>query len=128
MTANPSTYRLEYQGKRPVDPCPCPVLGPVTVSTHGASIELRALIGDAGERAAHASFEFFTAPNPESPHPRGVPRAVLRFAALCERAGLPLQAVRSVNVAAYLARARISACRARSPSQGRVNLGAFSQE
>ena len=77
-------------------------MGAVTVSTHGAVLELPALIGDAGERAAHASFEFFTARIPNRHTREAYLRAVLRFAAWCERGSLPLRAVRSVNVAAYL--------------------------
>jgi site-specific recombinase XerD len=77
-------------------------VGRVTVSTHGASIELPALIGDAGDHAVSSSFEFFTARIPNRHTREAYLRAVLRFAAWCESGSLPLSAVRSVNVAAYL--------------------------
>jgi site-specific recombinase XerD len=76
--------------------------GTVTLSTHGATIELPALVADAGELAATASFEFFTAriANPNTREAYG--RAVARFCAWLSAGGVPLRDLSSVHVATYL--------------------------
>jgi site-specific recombinase XerD len=68
----------------------------------GASLALPALIGQAGERAARHTFEFFTARIPNDNTRAAYGRAVARFCAWCDEQGVPLAGVSSPIVAAYL--------------------------
>jgi site-specific recombinase XerD len=77
-------------------------VGRVTISTHGASIELPALVADAGELAASASFEFFTARIANANTREAYARAVARFCAWVEAGSVPLLGLSSVHVANYL--------------------------
>jgi site-specific recombinase XerD len=76
--------------------------GAVTVSTHGAAVELPAPIVGAGHHALEASFEFFTARTPNAHTRAAYGRAVARFWDWAQCDALPLRAVSSVHVAAYL--------------------------
>lgn len=76
--------------------------GTITVSTFGASLALPELVANAGEDAARASLEFFTARIPNE-HTRGAYlRAVVRFCSWCANGGVTLEGLNSVNVASYL--------------------------
>jgi site-specific recombinase XerD len=83
-------------------PASRPLIGAVTVSTHGTSIELPAFVADAGEQAISSSFEFFTAriANPNTREAYG--RAVARFCGWAADGGLTLSGLSSVHVASYL--------------------------
>ena len=61
-----------------------------------------AIIANAGERAAHATLEFFTAriPNPHTRKAYG--RAVGAFCAWCEREGVTLAGLTAPTISAYL--------------------------
>src|ERR1700728_3366242 len=79
-----------------------PPSGAVTISTHGATIELPSLVADAGELAATASFEFFTARIANANTREAYGRAVGRFCAWLAAGSVPLLGLSSVHVANYL--------------------------
>lgn len=76
--------------------------GAVTVVTFGASMTLPEFVADAGEDAARASFEFFTARIPNAQTRDAYVRAVRRFCGWCSCGGVTLRGLNAVNVAAYL--------------------------
>ena len=83
-------------------PSPPVTSGSVTVATHGGSVELPSLVADAGELAATASFEFFTARIANANTREAYGRAVARFCAWASAGNVPLLGLSSVHVANYL--------------------------
>ena len=73
---------------------------PARIAAH--QVVIPATIADAGERAAHRFFEFFTA-NIRNPNTRrAYHRAALAFFAWTQSRGLALGAIRPPHVAAYV--------------------------
>lgn len=93
-------------------PCPAPdgkavpaLLRPSAVVIHapgGLSMTLPPLIADAGEYAAQATLEFFTARIPNLHTRRAYSRAVFAFCAWCDREGVNLAGLIAPTVSAYL--------------------------
>jgi hypothetical protein len=74
----------------------------VYVDAPGVSMQVPALIADAGERAAHATLEFFTARIPNAHTRRAYGRAVGAFCQWCH-GRVRLQDLTAPTVSAYLA-------------------------
>jgi site-specific recombinase XerD len=66
-------------------------------------MQLPAFIADAGEDAAHATFEFFTARIPNAHTRKAYGRAVAEFCAWCQGHGVALRTLAAPTVSAYLA-------------------------
>ena len=66
----------------------------------GVSMALPAVIADAGERAPHATLEFFTARIPNAHTRRAYGRAVFAFCRWCERQGVTLTSLTAPTVSA----------------------------
>lgn len=81
------------------------VMPPRTVRTRGATMDVPELVARAGQRAAEASFEFFTARIPNEHTRAAYGRAFQRFASWCtaESPPLPLERITPPAIAAYLA-------------------------
>ena len=69
----------------------------------GVSMAVPAIIADAGERAAHATLEFFTARIPNAHTRKAYGRAVFAFCSWCERNRVSLAGLTAPTVSAYLA-------------------------
>lgn len=84
---------------------PLPQNGSITIRTRGVELEPPELVARAGQRAAEASFEFFTARIPNAHTRDAYGRAFRRFAAWCmsESPPLPLEAITPPAIGAYLA-------------------------
>jgi site-specific recombinase XerD len=78
--------------------------GSITIRTRGVELALPELVARAGQRAAEASFEFFTARIPNAHTRDAYGRAFQRFAAWCENGNppLPLHGITPPAIAAYL--------------------------
>src|SRR5215469_13490049 len=61
-----------------------------------------AIVADAGERASHATLEFFTARIPNAHTRRAYGRAVFAFCGWCERERVSLTGLTAPTVSAYL--------------------------
>jgi site-specific recombinase XerD len=68
----------------------------------GVSMVLPSVIGDAGQRAAEVTLEFFTARIPNLHTRRAYGRAVFAFCAWCRTQGVSLRALDAPTVSAYL--------------------------
>ncbi|HVY29667.1 MAG TPA: tyrosine-type recombinase/integrase [Polyangiaceae bacterium] len=81
-----------------------PQNGSITIRTRGIELELPELVAGAGQRAAEASFEFFTARIPNEHTRDAYGRAFQRFAAWCmaETPALRLDNISPPAIAAYL--------------------------
>ena len=75
----------------------------------GVSMRLPAIVADAGERAAHATLEFFTARIPNAHTRRAYGRAVFAFCSWCKRERVSLAGLSAPTVSAYLAGLRAGA-------------------
>src|SRR5687767_11962622 len=78
--------------------------GSIVIRTRGVELELPELVARAGQRAAEASFEFFTARIPNAHTRDAYGRAFQRFAAWCENGNppLPLHGITPPAIAGYL--------------------------
>jgi site-specific recombinase XerD len=74
----------------------------------GVSMDLPPVVGDAGEQAARATLEFFTARIPNAHTRRAYGRAVFVFCEWCETQGVRLRSVDAPTVSAYLEGLRLS--------------------
>ena len=75
----------------------------IYVDAPGVSMAVPALIADAGEQAARATLEFFTARIPNAHTRRAYGRAVAAFCQWCHGQAVSLQALSAPTVSAYLA-------------------------
>jgi integrase/recombinase XerD len=81
-----------------------PQNGSITIRTRGVALELPEFVACAGDRAAEASFEFFTARIPNEHTRDAYGRAFQRFAAWCATGSpaLRLETITPPAIAAYL--------------------------
>ncbi len=81
-----------------------PQNGSIVIRTRGVELELPELVARSGQRAAEASFEFFTARISNANTRNAYERAFRRFATWCYASSppLPLEAITPPAIAAYL--------------------------
>src|ERR1700749_1602918 len=86
----------------PQSPSPTTALAVTGQGAAGVSMMLPAVIADAGQRAAHATLEFFAAriPNPHTRKAYG--RAAFAFCSWCERERVGVNRLDAPTMSAYL--------------------------